>query len=213
MNRLRIPIPNINHMFPYSGLPCSLNFLSNSLSSSVASLPVLVTLYQSAELAKSQKSVVFTYTTPLRPSEVLYRWHLPEPNAYGDSGNSECLFAKSKTLVVLLRWLGAKQKHMKRYADWYTSRGFHVITFTFPMSEILSYQFGGKAEQNIDLLVNHLASWLEEEEHIKNLVFHTLILDFYVLVAFGHSFILHILGNSFIIAIDDHRPMNGVYNA
>ncbi|KAF8389564.1 hypothetical protein HHK36_024080 [Tetracentron sinense] len=171
--RLQIPVPNINHRFPYSGLPCSQNFLSNSLSSSVASLPVLVALYQSAELAKSPKSAGFTHTTPLRPSEVLYRWHLPEPNAYGDSRNSECLFAKSKTVVVLLGWLGAKQKHMKRYADWYTSRGFHVITFTFPMSEILSYQFGGKAEQNIDLLVNHLAGWLEEEDHRKNLVFHT----------------------------------------
>jgi hypothetical protein len=40
------------------------------------------------------------------------------------------------------------------------------------MAEILSYQFGGKAEEHIALLVNHLADWLEEE-HGKNLVFHT----------------------------------------
>uniref|UniRef100_A0A803N9A4 Uncharacterized protein n=1 Tax=Chenopodium quinoa TaxID=63459 RepID=A0A803N9A4_CHEQI len=57
-------------------------------------------------------------------------------------------------------------------AEWYTSKGFHVITFTFPMSEVLSYQVGGKAEQDVELLVNHLADWLEEE-HGKNLVFHT----------------------------------------
>ncbi|KAB1223800.1 hypothetical protein CJ030_MR2G012891 [Morella rubra] len=34
------------------------------------------------------------------------------------------------------------------------------------------YQFGGKAKEHIDLLVSHLADWLEEE-HGKNLVFHT----------------------------------------
>ncbi|XP_021741184.1 uncharacterized protein LOC110707482, partial [Chenopodium quinoa] len=45
-------------------------------------------------------------------------------------------------------------------------------TFTFPMSEVLSYQVGGKAKQDVELLVNHLTDWLEEE-HGKNLVFHT----------------------------------------
>ncbi|KAF9623985.1 hypothetical protein IFM89_007683 [Coptis chinensis] len=85
---------------------------------------------------------------------------------------ADCLLAKSRTVVVLLGWLGAKQKHLKRYADWYTSRGYNVITFTFPMNEILSYQVGGKAEQHIDMLVNHLAEWLDEE-HGKSLVFHT----------------------------------------
>lgn len=40
------------------------------------------------------------------------------------------------------------------------------------MNEVLSYQVGGKAELDIELLVNHLADWLEEENG-KNLVFHT----------------------------------------
>lgn len=102
----------------------------------------------------------------------MYRWHLPEPASLDITGSSACSVAKSRTVVVLLGWLGAKQKHLKRYADWYTSRGFHAITFTFPMAEILTYQLGGKVEQHIDLLVNHLADWLEEE-HGKNLVFHT----------------------------------------
>ncbi|PHT58309.1 hypothetical protein CQW23_00672 [Capsicum baccatum] len=65
-----------------------------------------------------------------------------------------------------------KQKHLKKYADWYSSRGYHVIMFTFPMSEILSYQVGGKAKEDIELLVNHRADWLEEK-HAKSLVFHT----------------------------------------
>ncbi|CAI9275377.1 unnamed protein product [Lactuca saligna] len=95
----------------------------------------------------------------------VYRWHLPQPNAIGLSENS-------KMVVVLLGWLGAKQKHLKKYADWYTSKGFHVITFTFPMSEILSYKVGGKTEEHVNSLVNHLSEWLEEE-YGKNLVFHT----------------------------------------
>ncbi|PHT62243.1 hypothetical protein T459_33917 [Capsicum annuum] len=81
---------------------------------------------------------------------------------------------KSRTVVVLLGWLGAKQKHLKRYVDWYSSKGYHVIMFTFPMSEILSYQVGGKGKEDIVLLVNHCADWLEEK-HAKSLVFHTSI--------------------------------------
>lgn len=74
--------------------------------------------------------------------------------------------------MVLLGWLGAKQKHLKRYADWYTSQGYHAITFTLPMADILKYQPGGKVEDHIDSLVTHLADWLEEEQG-KNLMFHT----------------------------------------
>ncbi|KAJ4974289.1 hypothetical protein NE237_007463 [Protea cynaroides] len=162
--RVRNHLPNINFPVSYCGLANASSSCFNSLSTSAASPPVLVTSYRSAELAKASKPSEFTHCAPSSPSEVLYRWHLPDPNSSS--------FAKSRTVVVLLGWLGAKQKHLKRYADWYTSRGFHAITFTFPMSEILSSQVGGKAEQDIELLVNHLAGWLEEE-HGKNLVFHT----------------------------------------
>ncbi|KAF3631489.1 putative glucose regulated repressor protein [Capsicum annuum] len=166
VTRIRVPVPNVN-------IPSR-----STSSTSVSALPfgtssMLVNVYQSAALAKSANPSTYTYTVPSSPSEVLYRWHLPEPNAAVDiSRNGDSSPIKSRTVVVLLGWLGAKQKHLKRYAEWYSSRGYHVITFAFPMSEILSYQVGGKAEQDIELLVNHLADWLEEE-HGKNLVFHT----------------------------------------
>lgn len=163
VTRIRVPSPSTS---------TSSGSVSNLSCSSLGTSSVLVNFYQSAALAKSANPSTYTYTVPSSPSEVLYRWHLPEPNAVDISGNSDCSSVKSRTVVVLLGWLGAKQKHLKRYADWYSSRGYHVITFTFPMSEILSYQVGGKAEQDIELLVNHLADWLEEE-HGKNLVFHT----------------------------------------
>ncbi|XP_043715237.1 transmembrane protein 53-like [Telopea speciosissima] len=170
--RVRIPVPTIRYPVPNSGFSNVPSSWFDSLSTSVASPPVLVTSYQSADLAKPPKASEGINRPPSSSSEVLYKWHLPDPNAYGASDNSECSSTKSRTVVVLLGWLGAKQKHLKRYADWYTSRGFHAITFTFPMSEILSYQIGGKAEEDIELLVNHLAGWLEEE-HGKNLIFHT----------------------------------------
>lgn len=160
---IRVPMPN-GHM-PIPGK-------TNSNYSLVASSLALLNLYQSADLAKSAKPAAYTYNFPSLPLDVSYRWHLPDHKTVDVSGSSDHSSAKSKTVVVLLGWLGAKQKHLNRYAEWYTSRGFHAITFTFPMSEVLSYKAGGKAEQDVELLVNHLAEWLEEE-HGKNLVFHT----------------------------------------
>ncbi|XP_012479849.1 uncharacterized protein LOC105794982 [Gossypium raimondii] len=168
VTRIRVPLPSFNFPVPNSGR----NFVPNLLCSSIASSPLLVNLYQSAELAKGSKPAAFPESVPATVPDALYRWHLPEPTAFNISGTSDCSSVKSRTVVVLLGWLGSKQKHLKRYAEWYTSRGYHVITFTLPMVDILSYQAGGKAEQNVDMLVNHLADWLEEQ-HGKSLVFHT----------------------------------------
>lgn len=170
VTRIRVPVPNLTHCIPNMGH----NFVPNNLYSSVASSPVLLDLYQSAELAKIPKPTTYPHSIPLSSSssEVVYRWHLPDASSIDITGTSDCSSAKSRTVVVLLGWLGSKQRHLAKYADWYTSRGFHVITFTFPMAEVLSYQVGGKAEEHIDSLVNHLVEWLEEE-YGKNLVFHT----------------------------------------
>ncbi|WOG83550.1 hypothetical protein DCAR_0102726 [Daucus carota subsp. sativus] len=167
--RIRVPVPYVRCPVPVT----SQGSVSNSLFSSAISSPVLLNLYSSAELA-SAKPTAYTPILPVPPlsEDVLYKWHLPQRNTIDTADNSDCSLAKSRTVVVLLGWLGAKQKHMRKYAEYYTSRGFHVITFTFPMSEILSYQAGWKAEEHVDLLVNHLSDWLEEE-HGNNLVFHT----------------------------------------
>lgn len=140
--------------------------------SMVTSSPALLDLYHYAQIAKPSKRHEFSPQTSYSSSDVLYRWHLPDPNADGMLGKLNCSSTKSQTVVVLLGWLGAKQKHLKRYAEWYTSRGFHVVTFTFPMSEIVSYKSGGKAEIDLELLADHLAGWVAEESG-KSLVFHT----------------------------------------
>ncbi|KAK6921485.1 Protein of unknown function DUF829, TMEM53, partial [Dillenia turbinata] len=166
VTRIGVPVPSISFLVQNS----SSNFAVGitSFPSLVSSL-FLLNLFQSAKLAKP---LAYEYNGPTSVPEVLYKWHLPEPNVYDVLGNSKCSLAKSRSVVVLLGWLGPKQKHLKRYAEWHTSRSFHAITFTFPMSEIISFQVGGKAEQDVELLVSHLADWLEEK-YGKNLVFHT----------------------------------------
>ncbi|KAI3812304.1 hypothetical protein L1987_17011 [Smallanthus sonchifolius] len=157
-----IPVPKFRHSTIHVGN----DRLPKYMASNVPSFEHFLNVYRSAELAKAHRPVDYSPGVPKAMStDVVYRWHLPHPNAIDLSENS-------KMVVVLLGWLGAKQKHLKKYADWYTSKGFHVITFTFPMAEVLSSQVGGKAEQHVDLLVNHLAEWLEEE-YGKKLVFHT----------------------------------------
>ncbi|KAL6603365.1 hypothetical protein ACP70R_043726 [Stipagrostis hirtigluma subsp. patula] len=131
-----------------------------------ASLPVIQTVYQYAKFAKTSGQVEVMPAVPSSSSDVLYRWHLPDPRVCGDMPD------KSQTVVVLLGWLGSRQKHLKRYADWYTSRGFHVVTFTLPMSDIVSYNLGGKAEKNVEMLSEHLAGWVREESG-KKIIFHT----------------------------------------
>ncbi|KAM7272463.1 hypothetical protein ACFE04_027126 [Oxalis oulophora] len=79
------------------------------------------------------------------------------------------------TIIVMIAvinschvYMHESRKHLKKYVEWYTSRGFHVITFTFPNSEVLHYQIGEKGEDDVGFLVNHLAGWLDKE-HEKNL--------------------------------------------
>lgn len=165
VTQIPVPVPNVKFMAPSYGHNC----VSNLYYSSAASSPLLQNLYHSADLVRLPRPTVYSHDISNSTSEVMYKWHLPQPNSLGDSN---CSSAKSRTVVVLLGWLGARQKHLKKYAEWYTSKGYHVITFTFPMGDVLSYHPGGKAEENVHLLVNHMADWLEGEDE-KNLVFHT----------------------------------------
>lgn len=161
-NAANCPLPKLT-------IPHTPTSLFSQISRSVSSPPALLGLYQYAKLANPSKNQDYKSLVTLSPpSNVMYRWHLPDPNM----GSGQCSLAKSQTVVVLLGWLGAKQRHLKRYAEWYTSRGFHVVTFTFPMADIVSYKVGGKAEENLDLLANHLTEWVTDESG-KKLVFHT----------------------------------------
>eukprot|EP00897_Mesotaenium_endlicherianum_P008885 jgi/Mesen1/8024/ME000426S07165 len=132
----------------------------------------------------------------------LHTWHLPspassisgKPTAVGDGASPSKEGEGPVVTVVLLGWLGAKQRHLRKYAEWYNAQGIHAVTFVVPMGDVLSLNPGGKAEGHVDMLVEELDRWLhatattqatasaeqehgqipgKERERERQLIFHT----------------------------------------
>eukprot|EP01018_Ginkgo_biloba_P010060 Gb_08301 [translate_table: standard] len=109
-----------------------------------------------------------------------YVWH-PAKQAFSQPNNSQ----KPSVAAVLVGWVGSEQRHMREFAEWYTSRGIHAITVSVPPTDLLSYYLGRRAQQDTELLVQALDQWLNEDVENRNLIFHTLCAGWLV-----YSFIL-----------------------
>ncbi|KAL8231084.1 hypothetical protein R6Q57_000862 [Mikania cordata] len=78
--------------------------------------------------------------------------------------------------VVVLGWLGSKQKHLRRYAEMYNMFGMNAVTFAASVNDVLGFDLGRKMEARVAALTDELVSWLEKKENDgreRFLIFHT----------------------------------------
>lgn len=78
--------------------------------------------------------------------------------------------------VVLLGWLGAEQRNLRRYAELYNSKGVRAISFVVAVREVIGFDLGKGIERRIAVLAAELLDWLSESEkdgRERGLLFHT----------------------------------------
>ncbi|KAH0853155.1 hypothetical protein HID58_093415, partial [Brassica napus] len=106
------------------------------------------------------------HANPLRsePSDGVAVWNRA-PRTVNGEGNANTFGESGKeTTVVLLGWLGARAKHLRRYVEWYNSRGINAVTFTVDVRDLLRLDLGRRLERRIDEFGNELVKWVSEKE-------------------------------------------------
>ncbi|KAI5665198.1 hypothetical protein M9H77_24521 [Catharanthus roseus] len=105
-----------------------------------------------------------------------FRWNYAAEN--GNVGREFGVASEKGPVVtaVLLGWLGAKPKHLRRYVELYNARGIHAVTFVASVWDVLSVDLGRKLQERINVLARELSCWLSESEkdgRERFLIFHT----------------------------------------
>uniref|UniRef100_A0A7C9E8I8 Transmembrane protein 53 n=1 Tax=Opuntia streptacantha TaxID=393608 RepID=A0A7C9E8I8_OPUST len=99
----------------------------------------------------------------------IFHWHQASSDHMAGAGTRQ---RKCEVAAAVLGWLGARPKHLRRYAELYTSRGIDAITFVVPVRDVMWFDLGRKVESRIRELANELMSWLSKEKD-RCLIFHT----------------------------------------
>lgn len=74
--------------------------------------------------------------------------------------------------MVLLGWLGARQKHLRRYADLYRERGVGSVRFVVPVRELMGLDLGRRVERRVTDLAAEITAWCDADRR-RTLLFHT----------------------------------------
>ncbi|GJN18927.1 hypothetical protein PR202_gb06139 [Eleusine coracana subsp. coracana] len=105
-------------------------------------------------------------------SEPFIEWNPPPPDAAASPLGGGGAAGDGATLVVLLGWLGARQKHLRRYADLYRERGVGAVRFVVPVRELLGFDLGRRVERRVADLAAEIAAWCDADRR-RTLLFHT----------------------------------------
>lgn len=146
-----------------------------------SSLPANANLFRSLFFLTSTFRLENTavHANPFRsePNDGVAVWNRA-PRIVNGGGNAAIFGGNEgkETTVVLLGWLGAKAKHLRRYVEWYNSRGINAVTFTVDVRDLLRLDLGRRLERRIAEFGNELVNWVSEKEddgREKCLVFHS----------------------------------------
>ncbi|GER36211.1 alpha/beta-Hydrolases superfamily protein [Striga asiatica] len=109
------------------------------------------------------------------PYDASFRWNFASgPNTNGLGDGIAVHDGGPEIAVVILGWLGAKPKHLRRYVELYNAKGIHAVTFVASVMDVLSFDLGKKLEARVKQLADELVSWLSSESgRDRCLIFHT----------------------------------------
>ncbi|KAL6888613.1 hypothetical protein ACP4OV_009639 [Aristida adscensionis] len=105
-------------------------------------------------------------------SEPFIEWDPPPLDSASPPGGGGAAAGEGATLVVLLGWLGARQKHLRRYAELYRERGVYAVRFVVPVRELLGLDLGRRVERRVADLASEIAAWCDADRR-RTLLFHT----------------------------------------
>ncbi|KAL2497952.1 alpha/beta-Hydrolases superfamily protein [Abeliophyllum distichum] len=160
--------PNQFHPHCHSGFkfPTSTHFLNRFFSSSLST-------FQASHISISHNHFARIFSGPKGKS---FDWNFALERGISAENIGIVDDKSPEVTVVLLGWLGAKRKHLRRYVELYNEMGIHTVTFVASVMDVLSFDLGRRLEERIAVLTRELASWLSESENDgreRFLIFHT----------------------------------------